>query len=173
VKDIELKLIAELMKNARRSDRDLAKVIGISQPTVSRIRTRLEKEGFIKEYAAIPDFYKLGYEILAATFVKLKTTLNQEEIEKVRAFTHERVKKTPYKLVMLERGIGLGYDGIVISLHENYSAYMEFRNILKRYEFLDNTMDDFLIDLSDRNQYLPLTFSVLAKHLQTQKTDVE
>ena len=36
LKDVELKLFSELMKNSRRSDRELAKVIGVSQPTVTR-----------------------------------------------------------------------------------------------------------------------------------------
>jgi DNA-binding Lrp family transcriptional regulator len=53
VKDIELRLIAELMKNSRRSDRELTKIIGVSQPTVSRTIKRLDKEGYIKEYTAI------------------------------------------------------------------------------------------------------------------------
>ena len=60
MKEIELKLISELMKNSRRSDRDLAKAIGTSQPTVSRMIGKLEKEGIIKEYTMIPDFGKLG-----------------------------------------------------------------------------------------------------------------
>jgi DNA-binding Lrp family transcriptional regulator len=47
LKDIELRLISELVKNSRRSDRELAKVLGISQPTVSRARMRLEKQGLI------------------------------------------------------------------------------------------------------------------------------
>ena len=56
MKEVELKLISELMKNSRRSDREVAKAIGISQPTVSRTISRLEKEGVIKEYTIIPDF---------------------------------------------------------------------------------------------------------------------
>ena len=63
MRKIEWKLISELMKNSRRSDRDLAKVIGKSQPTVTRTRTRLEKQGYIKEYTMLPDFQKLGFEI--------------------------------------------------------------------------------------------------------------
>lgn len=35
VKDVDLKLLSELMKNSRRIDRELAKIIGVSQPTVS------------------------------------------------------------------------------------------------------------------------------------------
>ena len=48
MKDVELKLISELMKNSRRSDRELAKTLGVSQPTVSRTLKRLETEGTLK-----------------------------------------------------------------------------------------------------------------------------
>jgi DNA-binding Lrp family transcriptional regulator len=44
MKDIELKLISELMLDSRRSDRELAKVLGVSQPTVSR-RARDQEAG--------------------------------------------------------------------------------------------------------------------------------
>jgi DNA-binding Lrp family transcriptional regulator len=73
MKNIELRLISELMKNSRRSDRELAKALGVSQPTVSRTIKRLEEEGYIKEYTMIPDFSKLGYEIMGIT------SLNVEE----------------------------------------------------------------------------------------------
>lgn len=61
MKDIEIKLVCELIKNSRKSDRELAKLIGVSQPTVSRIRTRLEKEGVI-EYTGTANLRKLGFE---------------------------------------------------------------------------------------------------------------
>jgi len=47
LKDVELKFISELMKNSRRSDRELARVLGLSQPTVGRMMKKLEKEGII------------------------------------------------------------------------------------------------------------------------------
>jgi len=59
MKNVEWKLISELMKDSRRSDRELAQAIGVSQPTVSRTIKKLEKEGYIKEYTIIPDFHKL------------------------------------------------------------------------------------------------------------------
>lgn len=85
MKDIERKLVSELMKNCRRSDRQLAKVVGVSQPTVTRTLHKLEKEGIIKEYTIVPDFRKLGYTLLAVTFVKLKRHLSQDQIEKARS----------------------------------------------------------------------------------------
>ena len=41
IKEIELKVLSELMKNSSRSDRELAKAIGSSQPTVSRTRKKI------------------------------------------------------------------------------------------------------------------------------------
>jgi DNA-binding Lrp family transcriptional regulator len=40
MKDVELRLISELLKNSRRSDRELAKVLHVSQPTVGRAKLR-------------------------------------------------------------------------------------------------------------------------------------
>jgi len=79
VKKVERRILSELMKNSRRSDRELAKVIGSSQPTVTRARNRLEKEGYIQEYTIMPDFLKLGYEILAVTLFKYKKQFDAEK----------------------------------------------------------------------------------------------
>jgi DNA-binding transcriptional regulator YhcF (GntR family) len=51
LKDIETRLIAELLKNSRRSDRELAKVLRASQPTITRARRKLEKESYIREFS--------------------------------------------------------------------------------------------------------------------------
>lgn len=76
MKTIELKLISELMKNSRRSDRELAKALDVSQPTISRLIKKLEKEKYIKEYTIMPDSHKLGYELAAFTLVELKKGLS-------------------------------------------------------------------------------------------------
>lgn len=123
MKDVVLKLIAELMKNSRRSDRELAKTNGVSQPTVGRLMKKLEKEGIIKEYTVIPDFGKLGYGLLALNFVKLTKSLSSEEIENARKTAKEKVEQSRFGIVMLDRGIGLGFDGVIVSLYKDYSEY--------------------------------------------------
>jgi DNA-binding Lrp family transcriptional regulator len=45
MKKNEMRLLVELIKNCSRSDRKLAKVLGTSQPTVTRMRNRVVKEG--------------------------------------------------------------------------------------------------------------------------------
>ena len=78
MKEIEKKMLSELVRNARRSDRELAKAIGTSQPTATRVRTKLEKEGYVREYTTIPNFSKIGYSILAVNFLKLDLRLVQD-----------------------------------------------------------------------------------------------
>jgi len=165
VKDVELKLISELMKNSRRSDRDLAKTIGVSQPTVTRTRSKLEKEGIIREYTMIPNFSRLGYKIMALTFA-LSQSLDKEAAEKARKLLVDKVKDKKFEFIMLERGNGLGFDAVIVSVHEDYSSYLKVFEWLKQFDFLDVTkIDSFLINLDDTVRYRPLTFSKLATHL--------
>ena len=174
MKMVEWKLIGELMKNSRRSDRDLSKVIGVSQPTVSRMVKRLEAEGYIKEYTMIPDFRKLGYELVALTFLKLKGSLSHEETQKARETVKERIKESKFPIVMLERGMGLGYDGVLVSVYENYASYTEHMNLLRTYPFLElSRLESFMISLNDRVRYRPLTLALLAEHVLKTKKNVD
>jgi len=136
MKDLERRLVSELMKNCRRSDRQLAKVLGVSQPTVSRNLQKLEKEGIIKEYTVVPDFMKLGYTLLAVTFVKLKKYLSKDEIEKAREAARESVESS-LNFIMLERGMGMGYNGVFLSFHKDYACFTELKKWLTQYDVLE------------------------------------
>jgi DNA-binding Lrp family transcriptional regulator len=158
------------MKNSRRSDRELAKALGISQPTVSRAIRKMEEEGIIREYTVIPDFNRLGYKILAMTFVKLKRAFTEEQIEKAREITKKSLQTGPFEVVMLERGLGLAYDGVFVSYHEDYSSHVKFMKWLRQFDFLElEESGSFLINLEDKVRYRPLTFSTLAHHVKRMK----
>ncbi|MEM2118829.1 MAG: winged helix-turn-helix transcriptional regulator [Candidatus Bathyarchaeia archaeon] len=167
MKTVERKIIAELMKNSRRSDRELSHVIGVSQPTVSRTIAKLEKQGIIKEYTMIPDFRKLGYRLISLTFVNIKQDLTKEELEKAREITqHDMREFCPSEIIMFERGIGMGFGGVIVALHEDYSAYVRLKERTRKYDFLDHAKtSSFIINLEDDLHYRQLTFSTLAQHL--------
>lgn len=116
----------------------------------------------------IPDFGKVGYKILALTFVKLGKGINEEDVEKARKIAQESLKKGPFEIVMLERGMGLESNGVIVSYHEDYSSYARLRNWLRQFMFLEiDKMDSYLIDLEDKVHYRPLTLSTLANHVLT------
>jgi len=97
MREIDWKVLSELIKNSKLSDRELAKKIGSSQPTVTRARKRLEKDGYVKEYTTIPDFSKLGYELLALTFVKLGKGLSSEGIAEARKDCSKKFEEKPFR----------------------------------------------------------------------------
>jgi DNA-binding Lrp family transcriptional regulator len=171
MKEIELKLVSELMKNSRRSDRQLARAIGTSQPTVSRMLSRLEKEGVVKEYTIIPDFQKLGYALAAITLGRVKDEFRKPEVlDEIRREFIKNFNQTALEVILDERGRGMEYDGIIVSFHRSYSEYADFKRWMKQMPFIDaSKLDSFLIDLNDKVHHRYLTFSYLAKHVtQTQ-----
>jgi DNA-binding Lrp family transcriptional regulator len=164
LKELERKLLSELMKNSRRSDRELAKALGVSQPTTTRLRTKLEKEGYIKEYTIIPNFNKIGYTIMALNFVKLDPKLTDHEVEGFRKTHPDTMGKDPFGVVLIQRGIGLGYDSVIVSFHQDYASYDAFRKHTKRSMGANITeVNTFLINLE--NDTLPPTFSFLARQI--------
>jgi DNA-binding Lrp family transcriptional regulator len=165
MKEIKLRILSELLKNSKVSDRELGVKLGVSQPTVSRIRAKLEKDGYIKEYTLIPDFSKLGFEIMAVTLVKLKRKLTDLEVEQICSFAEKFLKQNPFAYMMAVSGNGLGYDVMVVSLHENYTDFMRFAKATRQVPFAElGAFDSFMISLSARH-YRTLTFSVLADYL--------
>jgi DNA-binding Lrp family transcriptional regulator len=167
LKEIERKMLSELIKNSRRSDRELAKAIGTSQPTATRVRTKLEKEGYIKEYTAIPNLYKMGFSILALTFVKLdvKSTLPAgfPDFKKIH---YEAISKNPSALILVKRGMGLGYDAVIISLHQDYSSLDKFRTFIRQ-NMSDRVIgiETFLVNMEEEQNSLPFSFNLLAAQL--------
>ncbi len=168
LKEIDFRMLSELVKNSRRSDRELAKAIGTSQPTATRVRTKLEKEGYVKEYTTIPNFSKIGYAILALTFMKLdvKHSLPQKDVAGFRKNHYAAMAKNPSPLMLVKRGMGLGYDAVILSLHQDYSSCDEFRTFIRQNmtERIKD-MDTFLVNLEEEENSLPFSFGLLATQL--------
>jgi DNA-binding Lrp family transcriptional regulator len=174
MRKIRWEVLSELMKNSKLSDRELAKKIRCSQPTVTRVRRKLEREGYIREYTMIPDFLKLGYQILAVTLFKYKKRFDVEKTKKAKKILGESFKKGPFEIIMAERGMGCGYNAIMISVHKDYTSFIKLINWAQQFYSLElGEIDSFLVDLADEVRYQPLTFSSLAKHLLTLKEKEE
>ena len=170
MKDVDLKLVSELLKNNRRSDRDLAKTLRVSQPSVTRVRTRLEREGIIREYTVIPDYAKLGFEIASITFARLNEPMSQETLEEINRTGREMEKKNPAATILAMNGIGCDAERVVIALHKNYSEFTEFIRFIKQYPPVKvDELKSFIIDLNDKGHFRGLTFSVLADRVPTMK----
>ena len=125
LKPIDYKLLFELMKDSHRSDRQLAKALGVSQPTVTRRRAMLEKN-YIEGYTIIPKFGQIGFEIAAFTFMKskLKQKTGKEKDETLKKLKEWYMNQP--NVVLVQDGRGMGWDAICISLHQSFSDFAAF-----------------------------------------------
>jgi len=167
MKDVELKLVCELIKNSRRSDRELAKLIGVSQPTITRTGKKLEQKGFIR-YTAVPNLAEMGFEIIAIIFANWKREEYPDtRVPKARDF----IKRHP-NIVFVSTRRGLDSDRVAMSVHKSYSDYAKFMaEIRTEWAEYMTIPGSFLISIGTDNVLRPLSFSYLADCLFGQKPE--
>jgi DNA-binding Lrp family transcriptional regulator len=157
----DLELLFALIKGARRSDRELARVLNTSQPTVTRKRTKLEKEGYVKEYTVIPNLAKMQYDFVAVTFLSFAED-RPDLFDKARKWTRDRSC-----IIYGTNGEGMGMNSIMISVHMNYASYSKLITELRR-DWQPNLKDiqTFMISLARPDLLIkPFSFRYLEDNM--------
>jgi DNA-binding Lrp family transcriptional regulator len=127
--DIDRKLLRELLKDSRRSYRDLAKAIGVSAATVINHVQRLESAGVITDYTVMLDHERLGYELTVITEI---TVSRGKLIE-----TQREIAKLPYVCGVYD--VTGEIDSIVIAKFRNRRELSEFPKDLLSMEYVERT----------------------------------
>lgn len=163
LKSVDYKILAALMKNSKISDRQLARQIGVSQPTVTRRRTRLEKEA-LDGYTAVPKWTAIGFEILAITMVKSHPSTGLKE--NVKANTEKATKwmLNQPTVILCSGSQGMGKNGVLISVHKSYADFDRFMSEHKR-ELGDmfTEVDTAIVNLGGGEIIKPLHLKYLAE----------
>lgn len=131
IKKSDLKLLFEFVKNCKRSDREIAKIVGVSQPTITRKRTRLVQTGLIRQFTAVPSLDKIGFEIAALTFTNMKASTSKNP-KTLKGKGREWAEKHD-EIVFASAGLGMDMNGVTISVHKNYTDYQKFLTELRTY----------------------------------------
>jgi transposase len=136
LKDVDFKIIFELMKNSKISDRELAKKIGVSQPTVSRKRAKLEKEGLLERSLV----FKSWCSVLASGHLKRLQScfLGKNSLSKCKSFFHDF---QTLSLPLLEKEIKREWG----------------KNVA--------TFDSFILSLDSDDLVRPITFKYLGEYI--------
>ncbi len=167
MRDIERKLVAELISNCRRSDRELAEAMGSSQPTVTRLRTKIEREGMVREYTTIPDFANLGFEIMSISFFKLRRPLDDRRVSEARKMARGELRESPIALAFVLHGLGMGADRVTVAFHRNYTEYSEFVRRIEQYsDIVVDHVRSFIVNLRHRDHFLPFTMTSITEYLR-------
>ena len=86
--EIDKQLLRALQADGRLSNVELARAVNLSPPATHARLRRLEKEGYIRQYAAVMDREKTGYDLLC--FIHVSLQMHQlEQVEKFRQTTRQ------------------------------------------------------------------------------------
>ena len=161
-KELMIKTLFELIKNSKRSDREIARSLGLWQSTITRYRKRLEKEGVIREYTLVPNLQKMGYKILAFTFMRTpkKGKISNEVLEnKIKEWVNDFPEVT-----FSTRVQGGGWNAVIISLHKSYTQYSEyFKRVLDIGEDVIEDTEVILASLDKESTLKQFSFRYLEK----------
>lgn len=166
----ELLLVSELIKNCRRSDRELAKVIGVSQPTVTRSRVSVEREGLV-DYTAVPNFGKLGFEIMVFSFYSWRPEANEKLVKNSDTLVKKLSEflEDHKNIIFTSNGQGLGMERMMISVHKSYGSYVKLMKDVRQEwgEYLSST-NSFIISFKGDIVGRELSFRHFADFLLTE-----
>ena len=168
-KSKKIQLLYELLKDSSRSDRELSKAMGVSQPTVSKLKRTLLKEDLIHGFTIIPNYSKMGYNLLAITFVKIKPLLSSyEERKKGHDFVKEWMSNQP-NIVFADYCRGMDKDGLMISFHRSYRYFDKF--VKKHNEEIGHLLNDVqhvLVNLAGEESLKHFHFKYLADNFDNE-----
>lgn len=86
--DVDKALLRALQNDGRLSNVELARRISLSPPATHARLRRLEKDGYIRQYTAVVDREKAGYDLLC--FIHISLQMHQvEQVEKFRKMVRQ------------------------------------------------------------------------------------
>ena len=147
---LRLDLLRSLQQDSDRPNKDYASELGVDQSSLSRLRDRLKREGYIKQYKAILDPGRFGLETLAFIKIALRKTDRKEADATVQFLLAN-------PLVQEAHSIEGDFDMFIkVRLHSN-------KEVL---EFIQNTLMTHA-NIKDTNLML-----VLATHKENADIDI-
>ncbi len=124
---VNLKVLFALLALGGKSDREIAKKLGINNSTLSRRRKKLEEEGYIKEYTLLPDFHKMGLDIIVFSSCSTSDVVPTENSK----YVQELVNKIPEMLCLFEDHDVAGTNWFAVTVHRNYDEFVElYKNVM-------------------------------------------
>jgi len=159
---LDYKILSELLRNSKISDRQIAKKLGVSQPTITRRRSRLEKT-LIEGYTVLPSMKELGFEIIALTFMaSRREALTHGKLEVAQSKARKWHAKHP-NVIFVGGGHGMGWNGVMVSLHKSFSDYAKFK-AQHNTEFAEYIADtnSFIMEVDTNTALKPFNLSYLA-----------
>ena len=127
--ETDIKILRTLLSDARLSSRQIAKKTGVSVGTVLSRMKKMEQEGIVKEYSAVVDHEKLGYELTAV----IEITVSKGKLFEMA----KEIAKVP-EVCCVYNVTGLA-DAMVIAKFKNREELSNFTKYLLSSPYVERT----------------------------------
>ncbi len=144
--DLDLKIIASMNENARKSFRQMAKELGVSMSTVANRVRRMEDDGVIKGYAPVLDPQKFGFDLLAVIGMRIsrgKMISVQDNISK-------------NSNVVNVYDITGDWDSMIVARFHNRRELNKFIKWISSMEFVERTYTQIVLNIVKEEVRLPV-----------------
>lgn len=150
IDNTDILILSELQKNGRLTNKELSAAIHLSStPTFERVR-RLEREGYIKRYAAILDADKLNCGFIAFCYLKMKQHTYENAVKIM-----ESVKNIPE--IAECYNISGDYDFLLKIYTRDMKAYQNFLlKILGEIDCIGSLNSSFVLGEIKNEHFLPV-----------------
>ena len=128
LKKREKEVFINLLANARMPDKHIAKLLETTQPTVTRVRQKLERNGYIKGYRPVVDLQKVGMNFVGITLFRISDFSKTEEIKRIVV---PELRKMP-EIVLVAEGEGMGKTSLIVSLHKDFREFEEMMILIRK-----------------------------------------
>jgi len=116
IDDLDISILRELKKDARKSHRDIAEKLGVAEGTIYNRVNKLQEMGVIKRFMVDLDYSKLGYDLTAVIGVIVEGG-HLPEIE-------EKIAKKPNVSAVYD--VTGDYDALVVAKFMDRDALNKF-----------------------------------------------
>jgi len=144
--EVDVKILRELVNDARLSYNEIARRIGIAVGTVATRINNLEKQGVIKGYSTIVDAEKVGYDVVAV----IEVTVSRGKITEVE----EEVAKNPNVYAVYD--VTGPSDVVLITRFKSRRELSKFVKSLLALRFVERTLTHVVLATVKEDLKVPL-----------------
>ena len=135
INDVDKRIINSLVKDPRKSYRELAKDAKVSIATISNKLKELSKKGILKNYTTLVDYDLLGYEV--HVIINIRVSQGQEVVVEKKLFNSPNVTAI-YDLTG-------DFDIMVVARFRNRRELDTYLKTIQAYEFVERTQTQLVL----------------------------
>ncbi|AKG91789.1 Transcriptional regulator [Geoglobus ahangari] len=144
---MDLKILSELQEDARKSLREIAEKLGVTEATIYNRINKLKKLGVIERFIPVINYSKLGYDLIAVIGITAKGG-KVVEVEKLLA---EMPNVTAVYDVTGE------FDVIAVSKFRDRDSLNEFVKNIGKLEFVEKTYTMLVLNVVKETHMIDLS----------------